>query len=74
MGSDLAQPVKMQGATIKGIRQDMDSGERVMTIRFPKSEAGKVAQLSLYDGIGFEVTFTPTEALNFGKKTKAAKL
>lgn len=44
-------------ATIKSTRTNADTGERTITLSVPKSEAGRVAQLSVYDSIVFRVTF-----------------
>lgn len=48
-------------ATVKSTRTNSDTGERTITLSVPKSEAGKVAQLSLYDQIVFAVKFTPED-------------
>lgn len=65
--ADLRDTVRVRG-TIKSTRTSSVTGERTLTLSFSKSEAGKVAQLSLYDGIAFDVDFTPAEAMNVGKK------
>jgi hypothetical protein len=49
---------------VKSTRTNADTGERTITLSVPKSEAGRVAQLSIYDDIIFTVTFTPDDISN----------
>lgn len=51
-------------ATVKSTRTNSDTGERTITLSVPKSDAGKVAQLSIFDQIVFAVQFTPEEIEN----------
>lgn len=61
MPSALSQPIVIRGA-VKSTRTNTETGERTVTLSFPKSEAGKVAQLSIMDMIVFDVSFKPVEA------------
>lgn len=46
---------------IKSTRTNSETGERTITLSLPKTEAGKVAELSLYDQIVFKIQFTPED-------------
>lgn len=71
---DLSDPVTIRGE-IKATRTNSETGERTITLSFPKSEAGRVAQLSIYDRIAFDVQFTPVDvAQKRSKKPKEARL
>ena len=63
----LMDPVKIR-LTIKKVSRDLETGEGTMVVKYPKSESGRVAQLSLYDGIAFDAVFTPVEAAVSGKE------
>lgn len=58
---ELKDPIAVR-AGIKRMTANNETGERTIVLALPQSEAGKAAQLSLYDGIEFEVTFTPKES------------
>ena len=66
-GGSLADPVRVR-LTIKSVKRDLETGEGTMVVKYPKSESGRVAQLSLYDGIAFDAVFTPVEAAISGKE------
>ena len=58
--SPLAAPVKVM-ATIKRVTTNGETGERTILLSLPQSDAGRVAQLSVYDDIVFEVSFKAAE-------------
>lgn len=51
-------------ATVKSTRTNAETGERTITLSVPKSEAARVAQLSIYDQIVFSVQFTAEDVAN----------
>jgi hypothetical protein len=64
----LFDPVRVR-LTIKSVSRNLETGEGTMIVKYPKSESGRVAQLSLYDGIAFDAVFTPVEAATLGKES-----
>src|SRR3990167_8126754 len=54
----LAQPLTIRGA-VKTTRTNSKTGARRISLSFPANQSERVAQLSIMDGIEFEIVFTP---------------
>ena len=48
-------------ASIYAVRSNLENGDRFLTLRIGKQDAGTIAALSLYEGIVFKVKFVPEE-------------
>lgn len=60
------EPITLR-ATVKSTRTNAETGERTITLSVPKSDAGRVAQLSIYDQVVFAVQFTAEDVEVTGK-------